>query len=183
MAKLLSKQDYERRIETSKWVISFIAIMTIFNVFLLGILGDEDYFISSSAIAIHIVNIGKIFTGKMDNDFYVGKWADIQFLSGEFLYGMMAIGIVIGLIFLICGILTKKHVAFTIVGAVLILVDTVCMFFVYSFTYMTYCDLAIHIAMFIICALAIDAHIKLKRFAEQEKALIKSFSHDHRLYR
>ena len=183
MAKLLSKQDYERRIETSKWVLTFIAIMTIFNVFLLGILGDEDYFISSSAITVHIVSIGKIFTGNMDNDFYVGKWADIQFLSGEFLYGMMAIGIVVGLLFLLAGILTKKRIGFTILGTILVLVDTVCMFFVYEFDFMFYCDLAIHIAMIVICSLAIDAHMKLKRFAEQEQALIKSFRHDHRLYK
>ena len=182
MAKLMSKQDYESRVKTASWLFLIFCILTILNAFMLA-LTQEDYFISGSAIAIHIVNIGRIFTGKMNNDFYVGKWADIQLLSGEFLYGMMAIGVVIGLLFLLVWYLSKKHVAFTIVGTVLILVDTVCMFFVYEFELLTYCDLSIHIAMIVICALAIDAQIKIKKFAEQEQALIKSFKHDHRFYR
>jgi hypothetical protein len=177
--KPIEKTDYEKRVHSATWNFLFFCALTVINIGVLLFEGN-DYYISSSSFAIHLLRLGKIYCGKMDNEFYVGKYANIEFMSGEFYFYMIASAVIIAGIFLLLWWLSKKHYAFMIVGFILILADTIFMIFVYEFNFMTFCDYAIHTFMMVMIALGVHASIKLKRIKADEEAFMASVKNTHR---
>ena len=94
MGKPIEKKDYEKRYQSARWDIMLLIALTVIN---LGVMlfGDNLRYVSSAAIPLSLVALGKIMCGKMDNEFYVGKYAGIEFLDDGFMIGMIAVAIVI----------------------------------------------------------------------------------------
>ena len=176
MGKPIEKKDYEKRYQSARWDIMLLIALTVIN---LGVMlfGDNVRYVSSAAIPLSLVVLGKIMCGKMDNEFYVGKYAGIEFLDDGFLIGMIAVAIVIIGIYVLLWFLSKNHVVPLIIAGALIVIDTISMPFIYTtFTVDLIFDYAIHVLMVIMIAMGVHAGFKLKKIKADEEAFLASVS-------
>ncbi len=176
MGKPIEKTDYEKRYQSARWDIMLLIALTTIN---LGVMlfSNELRYISAAAIPLFFITLGKIMCGKMDNDFYIGKYAGIEFLENGFYVGMIAVAIAIIGIYVLLWLLSKKHIIPLIIAGVLLVADTVCMPFIYTtFTWDLIFDYAIHALMIIMLGLGIHAGFKLKKINADEKAFMASIS-------
>lgn len=179
MAKSIQKTDYQKRIQSASWILLLIAILTLVNVFVLCFEGDQ-YVISGSSIAIALLYLGKIYCGQMDDNFYVDKWANLQYKTEDFYLYMVLIAVAIACVFLLLGLLAKKYKAFIFIGSIFVIADTIFLFATYDFGVMVLFDYGIHILMVIMNVLAMHAAIKLKQIKKFEENFIATVKHTHR---
>ncbi len=168
--KPIEKKDYEKRYQSARWDIMLLIALTVIN---LGIMlfGDNVRYVSAAAIPLSLIALGKIMCGKMDNEFYVGQYADIKFLEDGFYIGMIFAAIAIIGAYVLLWFLSKKYNVALIIAGALIIADTVSMPFVYpTFTIDLFFDYAIHALMIIMIAMGVHAGFRLKKIIADEEA-------------
>ena len=119
--------------------------------------------------------------GKMDNEFYVGKYADIEFLDNGFYVGMIALAFLIVGIYVLLWFLSKKYTFALVIAGIIVFADTVAMFFIYTtFAVDLIFDYAIHSLMIIMIFMGAHAGFKLKKIRADEKAFMESVNRTNR---
>ena len=179
MGKPVEKLDYEKRYQSGRWNLVLLSALTVINIFIVLFVGD-NYYIAAASVPLYLVSLGRILCGKMPNEFYVGKWANVEFMDDYFLFIMIAVAVVIIGIYVLLWFLSKKHVAFLIAGLVLVVIDTVFMFFVYDFSFNVLMDYAIHALMIIMMIMGIHSGFKLKKIRADEEAFMAAVNKTNR---
>ena len=136
----------------------FLIIFTIINIVLIATKADL-YFLFSAFVPFWIAYLGALFGGE-------------AFLSAPVFYIMLAIAFLILVVYFLCWLFSKKHIAWLIVALALFIVDTVCLLalFLLSGDMMSgWMDIFFHAWVLYYLISGVVAYFKLKRIPEYEE--------------
>ena len=135
-----------------------LIIFTIINIVLIATKADS-YFLFSAFVPYFITDIGAAFGGE-------------AFLTAPVFYIMLAIALLILVVYFLCWLFSKKHIAWLIVALALFIVDTVCMLAVYLLfggIMSAMLDVLFHAWVLYYLISGVVAYFKLKRIPEYEE--------------
>lgn len=135
----------------------FLIIFTVINIVLIACKSDS-YFLFSAFVPYIISLLGAEFGGE-------------AFLSAPVFYIALAISAVILIVYLLCWIFSKKHIAWLIVALGLFIIDTVCMlafYLLFGGIMSAMLDVLFHAWVLYYLISGVVAYFKLKRIPEFE---------------
>lgn len=159
--KVLSeRENMLRKHNVCRSNLLLLIIFTVVNIVLIAV-NSESYFLFSAFIPYFITLLGAQF----------GGFGGESFLSAPVFYVALAISAVILIVYLLCWIFSKKHIAWLIVALVLFSVDTLCMLALYLMTggiAEAILDVLFHGWVLYYLISGVVAYFKLKRIPEYE---------------
>lgn len=136
----------------------FLIIFTLVNMVFV-ICRSETYFLFSASIPYLLTVFGALFGGE-------------NFLSEPVFYIMVSLAVIILVVYLLCWIFSKKHIAWLIVALALFVIDTVCMIpanFLFFEIKDAIFDIVFHGLLLYYLISGVVAYFKLKRIPEYEE--------------
>ena len=122
-----SNQIQRNYYNSARYNLFLVVIFTTINV-ALCLLGQDSYFLFSAIVPYFIASIGALWGGLYPSEYYADlEMTEADFLPMGFVVACAAVAIIIIAMYLVCGLLAKKHVAFMIAALALFAIDTVMM--------------------------------------------------------
>ena len=134
-------------------------------------LGGSSYFLFSATIPYSLSIDGAYYTGKLPEEFYTDMPADAQFFPDSYLAIMLGIAIAILAVYFLCFMLSKKFkTGWMITAAVMFVLDTLYMLFIYGVGVDSVMDILLHVWVLYYLISGVVYGLKLKKLPEDEPA-------------
>ena len=122
-----TNQIQKNHYTSARYNLFLVVIFSTINV-AMCLLGMDSYFLFSAIVPYFIASIGALWGGLYPPEYYADmEITEADFMSTGFVVICAAVAIVIIALYLVCGLLAKKHVGFMIGALVLFVIDTVMM--------------------------------------------------------
>ena len=139
-----SNQIQRNYFVSARYNIFAIVLFSVINV-AMCLLGMDSYFLFSAIVPYFVASIGAYWGGLYAPEFYVDSgMTEADFMSTGFVVACAAVAIVIIALYLVCGLLCKKHVAFMIAALALFVIDTIMMPVLYGISMEWILDYVFH---------------------------------------
>lgn len=144
-----------------------VAAFTAINLILLVTKVDR-YFLFSASIPYLLTFLSMFFCGMMPTEYYEGMGL-MEFFPAELFYVALVISILTVALYVLCGLLSKKHrVGWLIVALILFAMDTLTMVLYYGIDMSMIIDVVFHVWVLSILIRGVAAHFKLKKMPPEE---------------
>lgn len=157
-----------KRYHVGRINILILAAFTLINIVMLAA-GNYTYFLFSAAVPYLLVDYGMFFTGRYPQEYYDGLEGELDFFNDSFFYVTLAISFVIILFYVVCFLLSKRHVGWLIAAFAAFILDTAMMFLFYDLA-SSIVDIIFHVYVIVYFALAIAGYFKLKTLLAERAA-------------
>lgn len=161
---------YQQKFTSARYNLLLVIGMTLINIVML-FLGGSSYFLFSATIPYSLSIDGAYYTGKLPEEFYTDMPADAQFLPDSYLAIMLGIAIAILAVYFLCFLLSKKFkTGWMITAAVMFVLDTLYMLFIYGVGVDSVMDILLHAWVLYYLISGVVYGLKLKKLPEDEPA-------------
>ena len=161
---------YQQKFTSARYNLLLVIGMTLINIVML-FLGGSSYFLFSATIPYSLSIDGAYYTGKLPEEFYTDMPADAQFLPDSYLVIMLGIAIAILAVYFLCFLLSKKFkTGWMITAAVMFVLDTLYMLFIYGVGVDSVMDILLHAWVLYYLISGVVYGLKLKKLPEDEPA-------------
>jgi hypothetical protein len=161
---------YQQKFTSARYNLLLVIGMTLINIVML-FLGGSSYFLFSATIPYSLSIDGAYYTGKLPEEFYTDMPADAQFLPDSYLAIMLGISIAILAVYFLCFLLSKKFkTGWMITAAVMFVLDTLYMLFIYGVGVDSVMDILLHAWVLYYLISGVIYGLKLKKLPEDEPA-------------
>lgn len=163
---------YQQKFTSARYNLLLVIGMTLINIVML-FLGGSSYFLFSATIPYSLSIDGAYYTGKLPEEFYTDMPADAQFFPDSYLAIMLGIAIAILAVYFLCFMLSKKFkTGWMITAAVMFVLDTLYMLFIYGVGVDSVMDILLHAWVLYYLISGVVYGLKLKKLPEDEPALV-----------
>lgn len=161
---------YQQKFTSARYNLLLVIGMTLINIVML-FLGGSSYFLFSATIPYSLSIDGAYYTGKLPEEFYTDMPADAQFFPDSYLAIMLGIAIAILAVYFLCFMLSKKFkTGWMITAAVMFVLDTLYMLFIYGVGVDSVMDILLHAWVLYYLISGVVYGLKLKKLPEDEPA-------------
>ena len=161
---------YQQKFTSARYNLLLVIGMTLINIVML-FLGGSSYFLFSATIPYSLSIDGAYYTGKLPEEFYTDMPADAQFFPDSYLAIMLGIVIAILAVYFLCFMLSKKFkTGWMITAAVMFVLDTLYMLFIYGVGVDSVMDILLHAWVLYYLISGVVYGLKLKKLPEDEPA-------------
>lgn len=161
---------YQQKFTSARYNLLLVIGMTLINIVML-FLGGSSYFLFSATIPYSLSIDGAYYTGKLPEEFYTDMPADAQFFPDSYLAIMLGIAIAILAVYFLCFMLSKKFkTGWMITAAVMFVLDTLYMLFIYGVGVDSVMDILLHAWVLYYLISGVVYGFKLKKLPEDEPA-------------
>ena len=161
---------YQQKFTSARYNLLLVIGMTLINIVML-FLGGSSYFLFSATIPYSLSIDGAYYTGKLPEEFYTDMPADAQFFPDSYLAIMLGIAIAILAVYFLCFMLSKKFkTGWMITAAVMFVLDTLYMLFIYGVGIDSVMDILLHAWVLYYLISGVVYGLKLKKLPEDEPA-------------
>ncbi len=144
-----------------------VAAFTAINLVLL-LTNMNRYFLFSASIPYVFTSLTMYLCGMMPAEYYEGM-GPLEFLPANLFYVALAISILSVALYVLCGILSRKHrIGWLIAALVLFSLDTAFMVLSYGIDVSMIMDIVFHVWVLVILIQGVSAHYKLKKMPPEE---------------
>lgn len=165
---------YQQKFTSARYNLLLVIGMTLINIVML-FLGGSSYFLFSATIPYSLSIDGAYYTGKLPEEFYTDMPADAQFFPDSYLAIMLGIAIAILAVYFLCFMLSKKFkTGWMITAAVMFVLDTLYMLFIYGVGVDSVMDILLHAWVLYYLISGVVYGFKLKKLPEDEPAPVDS---------
>ena len=159
---------YQQKFTSARYNLLLVIGMTLINIVML-FLGGSSYFLFSATIPYSLSIDGAYYTGKLPEEFYTDMPADAQFFPDSYLAIMLGIAIAILAVYFLCFMLSKKFkTGWMITAAVMFVLDTLYMLFIYGVGVDSVMDILLHAWVLYYLISGVVYGLKLKKLPEDE---------------
>lgn len=159
---------YQQKFTSARYNLLLVIGMTLINIVML-FLGGSSYFLFSATIPYSLSIDGAYYTGKLPEEFYTDMPADAQFFPDSYLAIMLGIAIAILAVYFLCFMLSKKFkTGWMITAAVMFMLDTLYMLFIYGVGVDSVMDILLHAWVLYYLISGVVYGLKLKKLPEDE---------------
>lgn len=170
--QLSTRQLLENRFRSGRQTLLIVILFTVINIGL-AFFGGDVYFLFSATIPYVFVLNALYLCGKMPDDWYDGPKDQYVFEDISTLIVAVVIAVVVIGLFLLCYLMSKKHVGWLIASAVLFAVDFIAMFFLLEIGSDTFIDIAFHAIVLGYLIMGIVSAYKLRNLPPEEPPVIE----------
>jgi hypothetical protein len=161
---------YQQKFTSARYNLLLVIGMTLINIVML-FLGGSSYFLFSATIPYSLSIDGAYYTGKLPEEFYTDMPADAQFFPDSYLAIMLGIAIAILAVYFLCFMLSKKFkTGWMITAAVMFVLDTLYMLFIYGVGVDSVMDILLHAWVLYYLISGVVYGLNLKKLPEDEPA-------------
>ena len=161
---------YQQKFTSARYNLLLVIGMTLIKIVML-FLGGSSYFLFSATIPYSLSIDGAYYTGKLPEEFYTDMPADAQFFPDSYLAIMLGIAIAILAVYFLCFMLSKKFkTGWMITAAVMFVLDTLYMLFIYGVGVDSVMDILLHAWVLYYLISGVVYGLKLKKLPEDEPA-------------
>ena len=161
---------YQQKFTSARYNLLLVIGMTLINIVML-FLGGSSYFLFSATMPYSLSIDGAYYTGKLPEEFYTDMPADAQFFPDSYLAIMLGIAIAILAVYFLCFMLSKKFkTGWMITAAVMFVLDTLYMLFIYGVGVDSVMDILLHAWVLYYLISGVVYGLKLKKLPEDEPA-------------
>lgn len=165
---------YQQKFTSARYNLLLVIGMTLINIVML-FLGGSSYFLFSATIPYSLSIDGAYYTGKLPEEFYTDMPADAQFFPDSYLAIMLGIAIAILAVYFLCFMLSKKFkTGWMITAAVMFVLDTLYMLFIYGVGVDSVMDILLHAWVLYYLISGVVYGLKLKKLPEDDPAPVDS---------
>ena len=157
-----------KRYHVGRINILILAAFTLINIVMLAA-GNYTYFLFSAAVPYLLVDYGMFFTGRYPQEAYEALDSAFEFYNDSFFYIALAISFIIILFYVVCFLLSKRHIGWLIAAFAAFILDTAMMFLFYDLA-SSIVDIIFHVYVIVYFALAIAGYFKLKTLLAERAA-------------
>ena len=159
---------YESKFKSARYNLLLVVGMTLINILML-FFGGSSYFLFSATIPYSLSIDGAYYTGRLPADYYA-DWPDsVAFLGDGYLIVMLAIALAILAVYLCCFLFSKKlKIGWMITAAVMFVLDTLYMVFIYGVGIDSLMDILLHAWVLYYLISGVVYGRKLKALPEDE---------------
>ena len=152
----IQKNYYNR----ARYNVFLVVIFSTINV-AMCLLGMDSYFLFSAIVPYFIASIGALWGGLYPPEYYADmEITEADFMSTGFVVICAAVAIVIIALYLVCGLLSKKNVAFMIAALALFVIDTIMMPVLYGISLEWILDYVFHAWVLVSLTVGIVYHFR-----------------------
>ncbi len=135
---------YQTKFTQSRYNLILVIAMTVINIAII-LFGGTTYFLFSATIPYDLVLDGVLFTGRLPAEYYVDWPETLAFYDSSYLTFMVVIAALILLVYLACFLFSKKFkTGWMLTAAILFVLDTLYMVFIYGIGVDSFVDILIH---------------------------------------
>ena len=173
-AKETNQQPSQRDVLRNKYQsarsnIMLVIVFTLLNIILL-VTNSNTYFLFSAAIPYLVADLGMYLCGKYPEEYYLGEFAEMEFLGDGFLVATLVVAAVILVLYLLSWIFSKKlRVGWMIFALVFFAADTAGMLLLSDISSDMIVDILFHGWVIVSLVSGIVSYFKLKKLPEDEQ--------------
>ncbi len=166
--QLAPRALYESKFKSARYNLLLVIGMTGINIMML-LLGGSSYFLFSATIPYSLSVDGAYLTGRLPDMYYEDWPAGEAFLGNGFFFTMIGIAFAILAVYLLCFLFSKKYkTGWMITAAVLFVLDTLYMVFIYGVGIDSLMDILLHAWVLYYLISGVVYGLKLKKLPEDE---------------
>lgn len=159
---------YQSKFNSARYNLLLVVGMTVINIVML-LLGGSSYFLFSATIPYSLSIDGAYFTGRLPEEYYTDWPASEAFLGDGYFFTMIGIALAILAVYLCCFFFSKKFkTGWMIAAAVMFVLDTLYMVFIYGVGIDSLMDILLHAWVLYYLISGVVNGLKLKKLPEDE---------------